>query len=121
MGKRILITDDTMFMRMSLKEILQGSGYTIVGEAEDGKIAVEKYKKLKPDLVLMDITMPNMNGIEAIKEIMKLDDDAKIIMVSAMGQKPLIMEALCSGATDFVIKPFKPNRILNAVRKVLED
>ncbi|UNC91777.1 response regulator [Candidatus Contubernalis alkaliaceticus] len=119
MANKILITDDTAFMRMTLKNILQKNGYEIAGEAEDGLQAVEKYKTEQPDLVTMDITMPNMDGISAIKEIMSYDAKAKIIVCSAMGQKSLVIEALSSGAKDFIVKPFQPDRILDAVKKVL--
>lgn len=119
MGNRILIVDDTAFMRMTIKNVLQKNGYEVVGEAENGQIAVEKYRQEKPDLVTMDITMPVMDGITAIKEIMQTNSDAKIVVVSAMGQKSLVIEALSSGAKDFIVKPFQPDRILDAVKKVL--
>ncbi|HHX77617.1 MAG TPA: response regulator [Firmicutes bacterium] len=119
MAQRILVTDDTAFMRMTLKNILQKNGYEIAGEAEDGIQAVEKYQQIKPDLVTMDITMPNMDGITAIKEIMKIDSNAKIVVCSAMGQKSLVIDALSAGAKDFIVKPFQPDRILDAVRRVL--
>ncbi len=118
MGKRILITDDTAFMRMTLRNVLEKNGYEVVGEAEDGFQAVEMYANVTPDLVTMDITMPKMDGIEAIKKIMKDDPDAKIIVVSAMGQKALVIEALNSGARDFIVKPFQPDRIVEALQKV---
>lgn len=119
MGKGILITDDTAFMRLTLKNILEKNNFTIVGEAENGQVAVEKYKELQPDLTIMDITMPVMDGITAIKKIKALDPDAKIIVCSAMGQKALVIEALNAGAVDFVVKPFQADRILQAVEKVL--
>ena len=119
MGKRILITDDTAFMRMTLRNVLAKNGYEIVGEAEDGLQAVEKYAEMKPDLVTMDITMPNMDGITAIKKIMESDPSAKIVVVSAMGQKALVIEALNSGAKDFIVKPFQPDRIVEALQKVV--
>ncbi|HHU29399.1 MAG: response regulator [Bacillota bacterium] len=119
MGKGILITDDTAFMRLTLKNILEKNNFTIVGEAENGQVAVEKYKELQPDLTIMDITMPVMDGIAAIKKIKALDPDAKIIVCSAMGQKALVIEALNAGAVDFVVKPFQADRILQAVEKVL--
>ena len=106
-------------MRMTLKNVLQKNGYEIVGEAENGQQAVEKYAQETPDLVTMDITMPVMDGITAIKEIMKTNTEAKIVVVSAMGQKSLVIEALSSGAKDFIVKPFQPERILDAVKKVL--
>lgn len=118
MGKRVLITDDTAFMRMTLRNVLEKNGYEVVAEAEDGFQAVEKYQELKPDLVTMDITMPNMDGITAIKKIMAEDPRAKIVVVSAMGQKALVIEALNSGAKDFIVKPFQPDRIVEALQKV---
>ena len=120
MAKTVLITDDTAFMRMTLRNVLEKNGYEIAGEAEDGQQAVEKYNVTKPDLVTMDITMPNMDGITAIKLIMQNDPEAKIIVVSAMGQKALVIEALNSGAKDFIVKPFQPDRIIEALRKVAE-
>lgn len=118
MGKRVLITDDTAFMRMTLRNVLEKNGYEIVGEAEDGYQAVEQYMLSKPDLVTMDITMPNMDGITAIKKIMEKDPEARIVVVSAMGQKALVIEALNSGAKDFIVKPFQPDRIVEALQKV---
>jgi two-component system chemotaxis response regulator CheY len=118
LGKRVLITDDTAFMRMTLRNVLEKNGYEIVGEAEDGYQAVEQYMLSKPDLVTMDITMPNMDGITAIKKIMEKDPEARIVVVSAMGQKALVIEALNSGAKDFIVKPFQPDRIVEALQKV---
>ncbi|NLL58947.1 MAG: response regulator [Firmicutes bacterium] len=118
MGKRVLITDDTAFMRMTLRNVLEKNGYEVVGEAEDGYQAVEQYMLSKPDLVTMDITMPNMDGITAIKKIMEKDPEARIVVVSAMGQKALVIEALNSGAKDFIVKPFQPDRIVEALQKV---
>ncbi len=118
MGKTVMITDDTAFMRMTLKNVLEKNGYDVVGEAEDGLQAVEMYQQLNPALVTMDITMPNMNGVDAIKEIMKIDAGAKIVVVSAMGQKSVVIEALNAGARDFIVKPFQPDRILEALQKV---
>ena len=118
MGKRILITDDTAFIRMTLRNVLEKNGYEVVAEAEDGLQAVEMYSDIRPDLVTMDITMPRMDGIEAIKRIMAIDPDARIIVVSAMGQKALVIEALNSGAKDFIVKPFQPDRIVEALQKV---
>jgi len=118
MEKTVLIVDDTAFMRMTLKNILVNNGYTVVGEGEDGIQAVNLYKKLRPSLVTMDITMPNMDGIKAIKEIIEYDDQAVIIVVSAMGQKALVIDALNAGAKDFVVKPFQPDRIAEALQKI---
>lgn len=119
MGKKILIVDDAAFMRMMLKNILTQNGYEIAGEASNGLEAVTLYKELKPDLVTMDITMPEMDGITAVKEIKKLDPEAKIIMCSAMGQQAMVIESIQAGARDFVVKPFQPDRVLEAVKKVI--
>jgi two-component system chemotaxis response regulator CheY len=118
-GNKVLVVDDAAFMRMMIKDILRKGGYEVVGEAEDGSKAVEKYKELRPDLVTMDITMPDMDGITAVKEIRKLDGNAQIIMCSAMGQQAMVIDAIQAGAKDFVVKPFQPERVLEAVRKVL--
>ncbi|WP_418790232.1 response regulator [Phosphitispora sp. TUW77] len=119
MGARILIVDDAAFMRMMIKDILTKKGYQIVGEAENGSVAVEKYKQLKPDLTTMDITMPEMDGITAVKEIREFDSNANIIMCSAMGQQAMVIDAIQAGAKDFIVKPFQPDRVLEAVRKAL--
>jgi len=120
MTARILIADDLSFMRMIQKEILTERGYTVVGEASDGREAVEKFRTLRPDLVLLDITMPNMNGLEAMRKIFAIDPKAKIIMCSALGQQNLILEAIKAGVKDFIVKPFKPERILSAIQKALK-
>lgn len=119
MAKSILIVDDAAFMRMMIKNILSKNGYEIVGEAENGQDAVELYKKLKPDLVTMDITMPEMNGIDGVKAIRGFDPNASIIMCSAMGQQAMVMEAIQAGAKDFIVKPFQQDRILQAIGRVL--
>jgi two-component system chemotaxis response regulator CheY len=119
MGARILIVDDAAFMRMMIKDILTKNGYQIVGEAENGRVAVEKYSELKPELTTMDITMPDMDGITAVKEIRKADPSANIIMCSAMGQQAMVIDAIQAGAKDFIVKPFQPDRVLEAVRKAL--
>ena len=119
MAKRVLIVDDAAFMRMMIKDILSKNGYEVAGEAENGLKAVEKYKELMPDLVLMDITMPEMNGIEAVKNIKALDPGAKIVMCSAMGQQAMVIESIQAGARDFIVKPFQADRVLEAVRKVV--
>lgn len=121
MSKRILIVDDAAFMRMMLKDMLGKAGYEIAGEAEDGEIALQKYKELKPDLVTMDITMPNADGIAALKSIIAFDAAAKVIMCSAMGQQAMVIDSIQNGAKDFVIKPFQQDRVLEAVRKVVGD
>jgi two-component system chemotaxis response regulator CheY len=119
MATRVLIVDDAAFMRMMVKDILSKNGYEIVGEAENGLKAVEKFQELKPDLTTMDITMPEMDGITAVKEIKKLDPSAKVIMCSAMGQQAMVVEAIQAGARDFIVKPFQPDRVLEAVRKAV--
>ena len=115
----ILLVDDAAFMRMMLKDILTKNGYTVVGEAENGLKAVEKFKELKPDLALMDITMPEMDGLQALKKIKAEWSDAKVVMCSAMGQQAMVIEAIQSGARDFIVKPFQPDRVIEAVRKVV--
>ena len=117
MGKNILIVDDAAFMRMMIKDILTKNGYTVAGEAENGAKAVEKYNELKPDLVLMDITMPEMDGIAALKGIKASDPGASVIMCSAMGQQAMVIESIQAGAKDFIVKPFQADRIIEAVRK----
>ena len=119
MGKNILICDDAALMRMMIKDILTKNGYNVVGEAENGAVGVEKYKELKPDLTLMDITMPEMDGINALKNIKAADAGANVIMCSAMGQQAMVIEAIQSGAKDFIVKPFQAERVLEAVKKVV--
>ena len=114
---RVLIVDDAMFMRMMLKNILEKNGITVVGEAGNGREAFEKYKELKPDVVTLDITMPEVDGLQAIKNIRAYDDKAKVIMCSAMGQQAMVLDAIKSGAIDFIVKPFDPDRVLNALSK----
>ena len=116
---RILIVDDAAFMRMMIKDILEKNGFQVVGEANNGLKAVELYKKEKPDVVTMDITMPDMDGIEAVKAIKAFDPAAKIIMCSAMGQQTMVMDAIKAGARDFIVKPFQPDRVLEAIKKVV--
>ena len=119
MGKNILICDDAAFMRMMIKDILTKNGYNVIGEAENGAIAIEKYKELSPDLVLMDITMPEMDGIQALKGIKALNANASVIMCSAMGQQAMVIESIQSGAKDFIVKPFQADRVFEAVKKVV--
>jgi len=119
MGKKVLVVDDAAFMRMMLKDILTKNGFEIVGEAENGAIGVAAFQKLKPDIVTMDITMPEMNGIDAVKAIKTLDAAAKVVMVSAMGQQSMVIEAIQAGASDFIVKPFQPERVIDALTKVL--
>ena len=119
MGKRVLVVDDASFMRMMIKDILTKNGYEVAGEAENGHKALEKYKELRPDLVLMDITMPEVDGIAALKNIRMEDGDAKVVMCSAMGQQGMVIEAIQSGAKDFIVKPFQADRVLEAIKKVV--
>ena len=116
---KILIVDDAAFMRMMVKDALSKGGYTDVAEAVDGAEAVEKYKELHPDLVIMDITMPNMDGLEALKAIKQENPDSQVVMCSAMGQESMVIEAIKSGAKDFIEKPFKPERILSTVSNII--
>ncbi len=120
MAASVLIVDDALFMRMMIKDILSKDGLDVIGEAENGVEAVKKYAELHPDLVTMDIVMPEMDGIEAVRNIMKLDPAARVLMCSAMGQQPLVVEALEAGAKDFIIKPFQPSKVVEAVRKALQ-
>ncbi|MFD1850371.1 response regulator [Oceanobacillus bengalensis] len=119
MGKRILIVDDAAFMRMMVKDILTKNGFEVVGEAQDGLQAIEKYNELKPDLVTMDITMPEMDGITALKKIKEVNPEAKIIMCSAMGQQAMVIDAIQAGAKDFIVKPFQADRVIEAIQKAL--
>ncbi|SDC62806.1 two-component system, chemotaxis family, response regulator CheY [Terribacillus halophilus] len=119
MGNRILIVDDAAFMRMMIKDILTKNGFEVVGEAQDGQQAVEKYKELTPDLVTMDITMPEMDGIAAMKEIRNQYPEAKVIMCSAMGQQAMVIDAIQAGAKDFIVKPFQADRVVEAIQKAL--
>jgi two-component system, chemotaxis family, chemotaxis protein CheY len=116
---KILVVDDAAFMRMMLKNILVQNGYEVVGEATNGAEAVDRYKELKPDLVTMDITMPEMDGISAVREIKKINTGARVIMCSAMGQQSMVLEAIQAGARDFIVKPFQADRVLEAVKKAL--
>ena len=115
----VLIVDDAAFMRLMLKDVLVKNGFEVVGEAENGSKAIAQYKELKPDLVTLDITMPEMDGITAAKEIMKLDSSACIVMCSAMGQQGMVIEAIQAGAKDFIVKPFQPDRVVAAVKKAI--
>ncbi|SDT46002.1 two-component system, chemotaxis family, response regulator CheY [Paenibacillaceae bacterium GAS479] len=119
MANRILIVDDAAFMRMMIRDILTKNGYEVVGEAQDGSQAIEKYKELKPDLITMDITMPEMDGIAALKEIKKMDGNVKVIMCSAMGQQAMVIDAIQAGAKDFIVKPFQADRVIEAIKKTL--
>jgi len=119
MPGKVLIVDDAAFMRMMIKDILVNNGYEVIGEANNGIKAIEMYKKERPDVVTMDITMPDMDGIAAVKEIRKIDPTAKIIMCSALGQQTMVMDAIQAGARDFIVKPFQPDRVLEALRKAI--
>ncbi|NJE53928.1 response regulator [Thermococcus sp. 21S9] len=118
---RVLVVDDAAFMRMLLKKILTQGGHQVVGEASNGKEAVEKYKELKPDVVTMDIVMPEMDGITAVREIKKIDPNAKIIMITAVGQESKVMEALKAGASGYIVKPFQAPKVLEEINRVLSS
>lgn len=120
MSHTVLVCDDAIFMRTLISDILAQAGYEVIGEAETGIQAVERFKELSPDLVTMDIVMPDMGGIDAVREIIKIAPSAKILMCSAMGQQALVVEAIQAGARDFIVKPFQPSRVLEAVQRVLE-
>ncbi len=115
----ILIVDDAAFMRMMVKDILTKGGHTVVGEACNGVEALDKFKELKPDLVTMDITMPEKDGIQALKDIKAVDPKARVLMCSAMGQQAMVIEAIQAGAKDFIVKPFQADRVKEAVTKAL--
>jgi len=118
--KKILLVDDAAFMRMMIKGILTKNGFSVCGEAQNGQEAIDKYKELKPDLIIMDITMPVMDGLVALKTIKKDHPEVKIVMCSAMGQESFVIEAIKSGAADFIVKPFQEDRILSTVTKALK-
>ena len=119
MSKKIMLVDDAAFMRMTIKNALTKAGYDNIIEASDGQIAVETYQKEHPDLVIMDITMPNMDGIQALQAIKTADPEARVVMCSAMGQEGMVVEAIKLGAKDFIVKPFKQDRILQTVEKII--
>lgn len=119
MKPRVLVVDDSMFMRTIISKILVENDMEVAGEAENGREAVERYKELNPDLVTMDIIMPEMGGIDAVRGILAIDPDAKIVMCSALGQKALVGDALNAGAIDFLVKPFNPTRVVETLAKVL--
>lgn len=116
----VLLADDLAFIKLVQKEVLEGNGYQVVGDAKDGVEVIEKYKQLKPDVVVMDITMPKMDGLNALMAIRKIDPAARVIICSALGQQQLIIEAIKNGAKDFVVKPFKPPRLAAAIQKALK-
>ena len=113
--KRVLIADDAMFMRATLKRLLEKNGYDVVGEAENGRVAYEKYLQLLPDIVTMDITMPEMDGLEALKKIMETNRAAKVVMISAVGQEDKVKTAIISGARNFILKPFKDENVIKTL------
>lgn len=119
MNKRVLIVDDAVFMRNMIREILSGAGFEVVGEAGNGVEAVDRWRELRPDVTTMDIVMPFRSGIEATREIVDTSPGAVVVMCSALGQESLVMEAIEAGASDFIVKPFKPEEVLGVVRKVL--
>ncbi len=120
MKGRVLLADDALFMREMIREIIEPDGFEVVAEASDGVEAVDQFRKHQPDIVTMDIVMPRLSGIDAVEQIIQLDPSAKIVMCSALGQEALVMEALKAGASDFVVKPFKPEDVLGTLAKVLE-
>ena len=119
MGKKIMLVDDAAFMRMMIKDTLQKHGYTEIVEAGNGEQALATYAAEKPDLVLMDITMPVMDGLEALRRLREMDSSARVVMCSAMGQETMVVDALKLGAKDFIVKPFKPDRIMKTVNSIL--
>lgn len=119
--KNVLVVDDSAFMRLTIKKILLNAGYNVIGEANNGKAGIEKFKKLDPDLVIMDVTMAEMDGLEALKKIKEYDKDARIIICSAMGQKPMVLEAIKNGASDYIVKPFNEDRVLIALKKAIGE
>lgn len=116
--KKVLIVDDAAFMRAAIRKILERNGYEVAGEAEDGEAGVRRYKELRPDIVTMDITMPTMTGLEALKKIREFDPDAKVIMITAMGQEHLVREAIVSGAKSFIVKPFTEEHMVMTLKKI---
>jgi two-component system chemotaxis response regulator CheY len=116
---RVLIVDDAMFMRMTIKQMLEAHGHSVAGEAGDGIEAVKKFIECKPDVVLLDITMPEMNGVDALKRIKELDPDARVVICSAMGQQAMVAQAIQYGAKDFIVKPFEEDRLIAAVDKIM--
>ncbi len=121
MSNNILVVDDAAFMRMMIKDILTKNGFNVIGEAQDGVQAIEKYKELSPDLVTMDITMPEMDGITALKHIKAFNPEAKVLMCSAMGQQAMVIDAIQAGAKDFIVKPFQADRVVEAIQKALDS
>lgn len=120
MADKVLVVDDAAFMRMMIKDIMTKNGYEVVGEAANGAEAVAKYKELQPDVVTMDITMPEVDGIQALRQIKSMDSNAKVLMCSAMGQQSMVIEAIQAGARDFIVKPFQAERVIEALQKALK-
>ena len=120
MGIDVLIADDLKFIKLVLQELVEKAGFRVVGEASNGQEAVELYQAKRPDVVLMDITMPKMDGLAALKQILAVDPEAKVIMCSALGQQSLIVQALQLGAKDFIVKPFREDRVIGAIKKILD-
>ncbi len=116
--KTVLVVDDAAFMRVTIKNMLEKNGFSVVGEAENGKVAIHRYHELKPDIVTMDITMPEMDGLAALKTIMQLNPDARIVMMTAMGQQGMVKEAVMAGAKGFIVKPFKEETVVTALSKL---
>jgi two-component system chemotaxis response regulator CheY len=119
MSVKVLIVDDAAFMRMSINQMLTNSGYEVVGEAVNGKDAILKFKELQPDIITMDITMPDMDGIQAVRAIMAIDPNAKVLMISAMGQQTMVLDAMKAGAKNFIVKPFQKERLLEAFQNII--
>lgn len=117
--KKILVVDDTEFMRLTIRRILEEAGYNVIAEAENGAIAIEQFKLHQPDLILMDITMPVMNGLEALKQIKTIDPNSTIVIVSALGQEMIVREAIASGAKSFIVKPFQAERLIELIERIL--
>jgi len=118
MGKTVLIVDDSPIIRLALRELLEDKGYVIVGESEDGRTAVRQYEELRPDIVTMDITMPDLDGIDALQEILRMDKNAKVIMITAIDQREILMRAIQAGAVDYIVKPFEHDRVLTAFEQI---
>lgn len=116
---KVLIIDDAAFMRLSLKSMLERNGFEVVGEAENGEVGVVKYKEVSPDIVTMDVTMPKMDGVQTLKLIKEYDPKARVVMVTAMGQEQIVKQAVLSGAKSFIVKPFKEDRLVETLKKVL--
>ena len=118
MAKRVLLVDDSTYMRVKIKSLVEKLGYQVVGEGSNGKEGVEKYKMLRPDILLMDITMPEMDGVEALRQIMRFDPKAIVVMISAMGQERVVMETVMAGAKNFIVKPFQDNKVEEVLGKL---